>query len=197
MVRMIGLRFKIQQKGAMPQWINLVPPKKADKEQSSGSQRVNREEAFSSPVCGLAGFGLLTAGFELVGANSTVLHDRGKTYRILQFWFVAAQFVDGERSLEFEKNKSAILAGIDEFRYQSWWRVQAFVNPFFGKGGEAVEDHFTISINLDGRQPAVNDDGSPRTRQMRDGLGIPTGEVVLMEPPERLVFDDDDNLTVV
>src|SRR3972149_9877630 len=100
-------------------------------------------------------------GFELVDAfyQARPDHDDLKgTYHTVRFLFARHEFATP--SAEFRMVRDAIRAELREMLRTAFWRVRAFLNPFY-QNGEEIAGQRSLSINLEVRVSRFLPDGSP------------------------------------
>lgn len=129
--------------------------------------------------CSLEEFCILEAGYTLVDAFYRERSDRyslKKIYHEVSFWFVKNEFA--RTFYEFEVQHDILFSELNILCQDAFWRIRAYVNPFFEKGAE-VSGEVTVSINFDVRRPRFQADGKEIKQWKKDegGRRIGNGSV--------------------
>jgi len=180
-VRMVTLQFSFSNPNVIPASV-----KRLDKE--TKEERVTRKSRSSgvlviSPTekCSLVEIlsGLESSGYVLVDGSCIERIDArdpdNKTYHMARFVFVHRRFANV--SPQFEAVRDVIRDELDSICRDAFWRVRAFLNPFYGEGGEEVLDERAVSINLEVRLPLFHPDGTLVKVWWKDEYGERIGSV--------------------
>jgi len=110
---------------------------------------------------------LEAAGFELVDAFYQCRpkgENLDRTYYMARFLFARRAFA--VPSAEFALVRDSIRTELQEMLHTAFWRVRAFLNPFYQNGKEVAER--SLSINLEHRVPLYHSNGSPVTARRKE-----------------------------
>lgn len=161
-VRLVTLQFSFSNPDAIPATVKRLDretqnERKIRKARSSGIMVIEPVEN-----CSLSGFlkELEEAGYEMVDALYKERIDakdpRGeRTYHMVRFLFACREFV--KLSAEFKEVRKAIYSDLQGLCGNAFWRVRAFLNPFY-KNDEEVPGQRAVSINFEARRPALTGD---------------------------------------
>jgi hypothetical protein len=113
-------------------------------------------------------------GYELVDAFYQQRIDpkdpNGKeTYHMVRFSFARREEA-GEISPESSQARNNIRAALQGICEAAFWRVRAFLNPFF-VGGVPVDGQHALSINLEARLARFQPNGQPIMARPKDATG--------------------------
>lgn len=178
-VRLVLMQFVFSSLKLVPSCLKQKPAKMPKKILAvKGEQFLDATEDVSISVflCDLkkVGYGLVDAYYQI--------REDGKAT-------VCFMFADKEHitlSEEFKETHGSAERALLQILEQSMWRARAFLNPFF-KEGIAVKDVYAISVNLDGRQPLIGDDGQPVLRWQKDENGEKIGDCPIPLEPKRFL----------
>jgi len=160
-VRMIVVQFSFSNPEVIPSGIKRrgresVFEHVARKLQATGERVIEpTENVFLGHLVG----DLEGNGFELVDAFYQCRpkgENLDRTYYMVRFLFARREFA--MPSAEFMQVRDAIRAELQEMLRIAFWRVRAFLNPFYLDGVE-VPGQKSLSINLEARVPLFFPDG--------------------------------------
>jgi len=195
-VREICVQFSFSNGRAVPVWVaqierETVSAHKERKKRASGEQLIALPKG---SACSLESLptGLSASDFVLADAYSQKRNKAGKVYD--PYWMVRFIFVRKdvyEDRSRYAEVRNLHLRSLEEMISSAFWKVRGFLNPYF-RDGELLEGEFQVSINLEHRQPTVNENGSPVLRWPRDEKGrkITSGDKIPFPPTHHLLVGD-------
>ena len=132
---------------------------------------------------------LEAAGFELVDAFYQCRpkgENLDRTYYMARFLFARRELA--VPSAEFALVRDSIRTELQEMLHTAFWRVRAFLNPFYQNGKEVAER--SLSINLEYRVPLFLPDGQLKTARRKEN-GKKVGDPQPLRPDFRLAVVGD------
>ncbi len=175
-VRMVAIQLSFTSSAAIPAAVRQLERETALEHVARKLQTTGKLVIEPTENCSLDFLGELEAvGFELVDAlyQRRVDHkDPNRTYHMVRFLFAQHRFA--APSTEFKLVRDSIRAELREMLRVAFWRVRAFLNPFYQNGKE-IAGQRALSINLEARVPLYQPDGQPVTARPKDESGKRTG----------------------
>lgn len=192
-VRKVTLQFSMSHANQVPCWVTWIDPESAGERSVRKAASVPGEQ-FMIPEIDASGRGvnnvsliyivddLIAEGFTLVEAMA---QERSPSkvgappYAMVRYTFYRAGLA--ECSSDFLQNMGNIIQDLHEFLELALWRVRGFRNPWFQKEGTVADGVFSISINMDARNPLFvgNDKTRPQVRWQKDANGDRVGDAPL------------------
>jgi len=172
-VRMVTIQFSFTNPAAIPAAVRQLERETVLEHIARQLQATGEQVIGATENCYVAL--IEPEGFELVDALYQKRVDRrntNRTYHMVRFILVRSEFA--APSEEFKKVRVAIYDDFLEVTRTAFWRVRAFLKPFY-KDGEEVAGQRALSINLEARVPLYHPDGSTVMARPKDGNGKPIG----------------------
>jgi len=191
-VRMIVVQFSFSNPEVIPSGIKRRKRETAFEHVARKLQKTGERIIEPTVNCSVEFLGELEAmGYELVDAfyQARPDHDDLKgTYHTVRFLFARHEFATP--SAEFRMVRDAIRAELREMLRTAFWRVRAFLNPFY-QNGEEIAGQRSLSINLEVRVSRFLPDGSPVVARLKDESGKKVGTPQPLVPDFRLAVVGD------
>ena len=184
-VRLITLKFSFSNLGIVPSSVkrlgNETPEGRDERKKRSDGVLAIRPVQNVSLVEFLSDLQL--SGYELIDAYyQQRLSKEKRAFHTVLFVFCKHEYV--RVSEEFGAKRDTISAELCTICRQAAWRVRAFVNPFYGNGGEKVPGQATIGINLEARRPLFHADNQPIMAWRKGPGGERIGDVPIPLKPD-------------
>lgn len=191
-VRLVAVQFGFTNSAAIPTAVRRLE-RETPLEHIARKLRMTGERIIEpTENCSIEFLGELEAvGFELVDALYQKRVDGqnpNRTYHMVRFLFARQEFA--VPTAEFLRIRDQLRAELWEMVRFAFWRVRAFLNPFYQKG-EEVAGQRALSINLEARIPLYQPNGQPVTARPKDESGKRTGSPQPLKPDFRLVTEED------
>ncbi len=184
-VRLIMLQFTFSNIELIPSCLTNksaeIPEQPSKKSPATGEQFIEEVENV-----GIADFlnDLKNHDYGLADAYYQIRIKGGQQYAMARFMFSAKDYL--AISDEFKIIRGSAELALFQISAQSIWRIKAFLNPFY-KEGEAIENAYVISVNLNLRQPLFNNDGQPIFRWEKDEEGKKIGDGPVPLKPKKFL----------
>lgn len=191
-VRMIVVQFSFSNPEVIPSGIKRRGRETAFEHIARKLQKTGERVIEPTGNCSMDFLGELGAvGYELVDAFYQARPDGNDlhgTYHTVRFVFARHEFASV--SEPFALARDNICAELREMLRTAFWRVRAFLNPFY-RNGEEIAGQKSLSVNLEARISRFLPDGSPVVARLKDANGKKVGTPQPLTPDFRLAVVGD------
>jgi hypothetical protein len=187
-IRLVFMQFSFSNPSNVPTSVSQLDEEPEDERAAKKSLDVGSiqlievtEDVFILPFLN----SLEQAGYEMINAFYKNRQDTRshRFYQMVRFAFARKEFVT--ISEEFRYKRQIILPDLQKMCLLAMWRVRSYQTPFF-RDHNPVPGQYTMSINLEVRNPLYKKDGTPIMIQPKDANGLPVGIARPLVPKKEL-----------